>query len=421
MRVSSQATLPLLEFLFERIPDLFGNAPDVPERQERSETTVETDPQASKLIGILLEFKNVVLEGVPGTGKSYAIEQIADSWHERAGRQLLETGGQKFRAAVMHPSTSYEDFVEGVRPGDSKASGYFDEPIASSSQSFAVQNGFFVEACIDAITHPDRDVLVLLDEFNRCNVANVMGDLLLALEQSKRGRYPGVGRQNEQVRAADWEAAVTVRLPYSGRMLFVPDNVYVLATANTSDRSIAPFDAALRRRFAFERLEPNMPHAGDLQKRGAEEHLPELLAASRMLESLNESVLRPCIGPDALLGHSYVYAAAETLQSGTSHGSADSVLERIWRFAILPQLIDITRSFGAEDVLDLKYRPTWFSNHSELEGSADQAQAVLNEFDGYLHGLGLGLRVEGIGLARGASVTSDFEWPIPDLMFNSDQ
>jgi 5-methylcytosine-specific restriction endonuclease McrBC GTP-binding regulatory subunit McrB len=204
-------------------------------------------------------------------------------------------------------------------------------------------------------------------------------------------------------------------------MLFVPDNVYVLATANTSDRSIAPFDAALRRRFAFERLEPDMPGAVDLENRGADEHLPELLAASRMLESLNESVLRPCIGPDALLGHSYVYAAAEGLKAGTSSGSADSVLERTWRYAILPQLIDIARSFGAEDVLDLQYRPAWFSNHSELEGSADLAQSVLGELDGYLRGFGMKLRVEGIGLARGARVTSDFELPIPDLMFNPDQ
>src|SRR5207247_595935 len=92
------------------------------------------------------------------------------------------------------------------------------------------------------------DFLVLLDEINRCNVPKVLGDLLMALEVTKRARWNTVTEQ--------WEDGAVVTLPYSSSLLFVPDNLYIVGTMNTSDRSVAPLDAALRRRFAFVRMEP---------------------------------------------------------------------------------------------------------------------------------------------------------------------
>jgi hypothetical protein len=87
----------------------------------------------------------------------------------------------------------------------------------------------------------------------------------------------------------------------------------------------------------------------------------------------------------------------------------------------LPQLIDVARSFGAEEILDRDHRAGWFNDHTELEGAVDLAQTTLNEFDDYLHGFGIRLRVEGIGLSRGARVTSGLDLPIPDLMFSPDR
>ena len=196
--------------------------------------------------------------GFPEPGKTFAIEAIASNWEQVTGRPLIPAGGQAFAATVMHPSTSYEDFIEGLRPtlrDDGSAQPvYFDEPVSGEGK-FRLDDGFFLRACALAARNPNVDLLVLLDELNRCNISSVLGDLLLSLEASKRGRF--IGNDPQEASASDWEAPVDVTLPYSRRQFFVPSNLYVIATTNTTDRSVAPIDAAIRRRFSFVRLEPD--------------------------------------------------------------------------------------------------------------------------------------------------------------------
>lgn len=243
---------------------------------------------SDEVIGALGRFRNVILEGPPGTGKTFVVEKVAAQWSAATGRPLLGDGSGA-SAITLHPSTSYEDFVEGLRY----------EP---RSGSFQLRNGFMTRAVLAAEANPGSDFLLLLDELNRANVPKVLGDLLLTLEPSKRRHWDG----------AAWIGGVTVTLPYSGRLFSVPDNIYVLGTMNTSDRSIAPLDAALRRRFAFVRVRPLPAGALTAELTASRGATVAAVAATSIakLDELNTGVLRPVLGPDGELGHSYLFDLA---------------------------------------------------------------------------------------------------------------
>ncbi|MGW5075802.1 McrB family protein [Rhodococcus sp. NPDC004095] len=401
--IEDDYTLAFLEFLDARIPDLFAFEPT-----HRSTyvppSSSEPAPVENPILDALLTFRNVVLEGVPGTGKTYALQQIANHWTSRTRRKLLQIDGQDFATMVMHPSSSYEDFVEGLRPTGPapQTVRYFDEDPPAST-GFAVADGFFVDVCRRASANPDKDVLVLIDELNRCNIPSVFGDLLLTLEPSKRASYSGRTSDGDAT-ASQWHAKTTARLPYSGRIFFVPDNVYVVATTNTTDRSVAPLDAALRRRFAFHRIEPALTTV-TLPGHITEEVRTLFQDGADALHAVNEAALRPALGPDSLLGHSYLHAIADTLSTNTGHDPL-TTMSRHWRFTILPQLIDSTRSFNAEDLLDPLARATWFDHHPEVDPDTREAAVeALSRLDDYLtESIGVRLAVEGIGLSRGARV-----------------
>jgi hypothetical protein len=404
-KVADAETFPLLEFLLKRQPDLFDpisddERPDLSVFDSQRASTMDDNP----LIKLLVSAKNIVLEGVPGTGKTYAMEAIARGWTAATARPLLEVHGQAFLTTVMHPSTSYEDFIEGLRPalGQQKTTEahHFDEAVSGDAQ-FKLDDGFFLRACQEAVRHPDHDVLVLLDELNRCNISSVLGDLLLSLEASKRGRY--VGPVGATPTAKNWTAPVHTTLPYSRRLFFVPDNVYVVATTNTTDRSVAPLDAAIRRRFSFVRLEPEF---ADLRIRAVELGPSGRQAHEASIDSvgqLNDEVLGPCVGPDAMLGQSYLYGMHDRLAASASPDGERAVVREVWRYQILPQLIESLRAHAAEDLLDTATRTEWLTDH-HVHDAANRAEQTLRAFDSFLEGIGLGVVVDGTGLTRGARV-----------------
>lgn len=244
---------------------------------------------ALETVRVLRRFKNAVLEGPPGTGKSHVVAAVVEAWERETGRQLVGDGQGRY-AITLHPNTTYEEFVEGLR--------YEDE-----SASFVRKDGFLRRIIKDAFDNPNSDYLVLIDELNRANVPKVFGDLLLTMESSKRAVWNGT----------DWVGGMVVTLPYSGMLFSVPSNVYLLGTMNTSDRSIAPLDSALRRRFGFVRVEPLV---GDsLRQRiidaDGEETAERVVRSIDQLTNLNEA-LRRCLGPNAMLGHSYLFGVAAT-------------------------------------------------------------------------------------------------------------
>jgi 5-methylcytosine-specific restriction protein B len=168
---------------------------------------------------------------------------------------------------TFHPSYSYEDFVEGFRPVDR----------GEGSLVLRLEDGVFKRVCREAQANPGRTYLVLIDEINRANVARVMGELITLLEKDKRG--------------------LVVTLPQSKEAFTVPENVRVLGTMNTADRSIKLLDAALRRRFAFMELMPD-----DTLLRGA---IIEGLALDDFLGGLNRRIVK-YEGREKQVGHSYL-------------------------------------------------------------------------------------------------------------------
>ncbi len=328
---------------------------------------------------------NLVLEGVPGTGKTYAINDLKTAKLGAFGEGARPLSGVSTRFMTMHPSTSYEDFVEGLRPAgawtnataakkvtDGKSTDqlpgpWFHEKTSSTTKNFALKNGFFVEACVAAVADPNKAVVVVLDELNRCNIPKVLGDLMTVIEESKRAHWDG----SAWVVDSDAKA---VTLPYSGRKLFVPDNLFIIGTMNTTDRSVAPMDAALRRRFAFHRIWPQ-GFGPDAAMTGPE-LLKRLGVAPAMTRSLAlwkaiNTLLLAKYGADAMLGHSYLDDLSRALSQ--KDANATEVVAYHWSYRILPQLMDViasnglTRSlvtnpqrfFGDENTQDIKKPGTY--------------------------------------------------------------
>jgi MoxR-like ATPase len=160
--------------------------------------------------------KQVILYGPPGTGKTYLAEKLA---------QYLVSGADGFFEIVQfHPAYAYEDFIQGLRP----------RPGPQGSLTYQLVPGRFLEFCHKARQRRGRCVLII-DEINRANLARVFGELMYLLEYRER----------------------TIPLAGGGELFHIPGNVYLIATMNTADRSIALVDHALRRRFAFLALKPD--------------------------------------------------------------------------------------------------------------------------------------------------------------------
>ncbi len=237
-------------------------------------------------IQAILERKGqVILYGPPGTGKTYWAEYTA---HELAARSRFRVpfdqltpeqrtmllGDDKraygnVRLCSFHPAYGYEDFLEGFRP----------EPL-NGQMHFVLRDGIFKTLCKDAETQPDQEFYLIIDEINRGDIPRIFGELLTVLEKDKRGR--------------------TVLLPLTGTPFSVPNNVCIIGTMNTADRSIALLDTALRRRFGFLELMPNSDVLGDVVVEG--------IPLGPWLKALNERICA-YVGRDARnlqLGHSYL-------------------------------------------------------------------------------------------------------------------
>ena len=199
--------------------------------------------------GIDFESKNIILYGAPGTGKTYQTKQTIEA------RKLIEEN-HEYKIVQFHPSYSYEDFMDGVKPTG----------IENGAMKFELRNGVFKQMCIDAFKDLEKNkekakkYYFVADEINRAELSRVFGELLLCLEEDKRLRFDKDDKlQGMLVKTANsslWDNekhAVYIDKETGEGYFGVPENLYFIGTMNDIDKSIDSFDMALRRRFIWKR------------------------------------------------------------------------------------------------------------------------------------------------------------------------
>lgn len=252
----------------------------------------------------------IVFYGPPGTGKTFIARVLAERIQPDADRRAF---------LQLHPSYGYEEFFEGYRPAPSE-----------NGLSLTKQSGPLRRLVDLAEEDPSQPVILVLDEMNRGNLPKIFGELYFLLEYRD----------------------ASVSLMYSPEEEFrLPPNLYIIGAMNTADRSIVLLDQALRRRFLFMGLFPGQPPVRDMLTRYLDRNAPKMAWAAQLLDLANEKL------------------GDRNIAIGPSHfmrpDLSDSVLERVWRYSILPTLEDLLSGeperlaeFSLERLKDELKRPT---------------------------------------------------------------
>lgn len=216
------------------------------------------------LVAVLQNKKNVILQGAPGVGKTFAARRLAWSI-------MGEKDNSRIEFVQFHQNYSYEDFVMGYRP---------------SGDGFALREGIFYRFCKKAESLPDKDFFFIIDEINRGNLSKIFGELLMLIERDYR------------------ETETT--LAYDGEPFSVPKNLHIIGMMNTADRSLAMIDYALRRRFSFFDMNPGFDSDGfkAYQKRLGNKKFDSLVST---IKELNREISQDrSLGKGFCIGHSYL-------------------------------------------------------------------------------------------------------------------
>lgn len=294
----------------------------------------------ARLERLLDDQRQVILEGPPGSGKTFVARTFAKWWTE----PQQSGAGSVWRVVQFHESYGYEDFFQGIRPQLLDTSGTVIAPSDNVTlvDKMVYRNcaGIFHEFCKDAAKAEDENArfVLVIDEINRGKASRIFGELLYLLEY-----------REEKIKLA------------SGEMFEVPKNVYLIGTMNTADRSIALVDYALRRRFKFVPLRPyqngDAPVLRSWLRAKAIRNVDDVV---KLFCKLNQRTSG--INPHFIVGHSYFMSPR--LQGRTQDAAPEDfsrdMLEEIWDFSILPllsefqphrSLDELTKDCGLEALL----------------------------------------------------------------------
>ena len=228
--------------------------------------TAESDLEA--ILERLIAKKNIILQGPPGTGKTWLARRLG--W-----AHCNERGSSQVQVVQFHPSLTYEDFVRGWRP---------------TGSSLELSDGPFLEMCAEARADPSRRYVLIIEEVNRGNPAQIFGELLTLMEADKRN--------------ADY--AMRLAYPRGDERFFVPPNLYIIGTMNVADRSLAIVDMALRRRFAFIEIKPSFDDDWMEHVIGLGYDIELLETYGTRLKALNETITNDSVlGRQYCVGHSF--------------------------------------------------------------------------------------------------------------------
>ncbi|MYD62333.1 MAG: AAA domain-containing protein [Gemmatimonadetes bacterium] len=243
---------------------------------------------------------NQILYGPPGTGKTWnAVNRAVAIIDGKSGNDLKEeirkinegesladferdkikerfdklTEEGQIEMVTFHQNFTYEDFIEGIRP-----------VLASDERKdieYKLHKGVFREIADQAREDSKQNYVLIIDEINRGNIAKIFSELITLIEPSKR-----IGSKKDET---------TVTLPYSQDSFGIPDNLYIIGTMNTADRSIAPLDTALRRRFDFIEMMPDSKHVSD--------NIDDV-DCQKLLNAMNDRI-RLLLDRERQIGHTY--------------------------------------------------------------------------------------------------------------------
>lgn len=272
---------------------------------------IEDTEKLNKYIDLIKNKKNLIFQGAPGTGKTYITAEVAltlldvnttdknrkDIMDEYRNEiiQIDTAKGKIIKGHIgfvtFHQSMDYEDFIEGIKP----------QTDGNGTISYKIENGTFKLMARKAKEDPTNKYVLIIDEINRGNISKIFGELITLLEADKR---------------YNCENSLSVTLPYSKEEFTVPDNLYIIGTMNTTDRSVGSIDYAVRRRFVFVTLK-------------SDKTILTLPKAIELFEAV-ENYLKSCASDmdieDLMVGHSYFMAKDE------------EALQIRWQYEILPLL-----------------------------------------------------------------------------------
>lgn len=288
----------LTEDEYNFILDIIRESNPVPQIKEKEKYTKEdflsevfmTEERYDRLVALLDNKKNIILQGAPGVGKTFAAKRLAYSI-------MGEKDDDKVEFVQFHQNYSYEDFVMGYKPvGD----------------GFELKNGIFYRFCQKAYNNPQEKYFFLIDEINRGNMSKIFGELLMLIEKDYRG--------------------TKVTLAYNGMPFSVPPNLYIIGMMNTADRSLAMIDYALRRRFSFVNMEPGFNTEGfkkyqaDLNNDTFDKLVSEVIKLNKAISDDKS------LGPGFCIGHSYF--------CGHKPGEDSDWIKGIVEYDIIPMLAE---------------------------------------------------------------------------------
>lgn len=289
----------ILDIIREVNPIPTDDKIDVYNKTDFLDEVYMSEDRYENLVGVLRNKKNIILQGAPGVGKTFAARRLAWS-------MMGEKDDSRVEFIQFHQNYSYEDFVMGYKP---------------SGDGFELKYGVFYRFCQKAANQPDKEHFFIIDEINRGNMSKIFGELLMLIENDYRG--------------------TKATLAYNGLSFSVPKNLYIIGMMNTADRSLAMIDYALRRRFSFFDVDPGFDSEGftSYQNRLNNETLNDLIAKVKELN--REIALDKSLGKGFCIGHSYFCG---------KDACTDEWLHAIVDYDILPML----REYWFDDAAKLQ-------------------------------------------------------------------
>ncbi|MGG0275942.1 MrcB family domain-containing protein [Bacillus rhizoplanae] len=264
------------------------------------ETFLEEE-EFKEILLLLKHKKNIILQGSPGVGKTFIAKRLAYALMEEKNENLIEM-------IQFHQSYSYEDFIRGYRP--------------TQGGNFTLMDGVFYSFCEKAREDKSENkYFFIIDEINRGNLSKIFGELMLLIESSKRGKEHSI--------------KLTYMRDEDEDRFYIPENVYIIGTMNTADRSLSIVDYALRRRFSFITLESKVT------SNKFREYLKSKNVQLELIQKIVDQIgflNKAIVGDNSFLGKGYEIGHSYFCQTDDQQVLNDDWYKRIIHFEIRPLL-----------------------------------------------------------------------------------